>query len=115
MAVTEEFIAQLRMIAGPQGVLTRTELAARDPGVDPHNLGADLLVRPASTEEGSRVLACCQAARVGVVPQGGRTGLSGGAVSRAGEVIVSLERLNKVESLDPISRTAVLGAGVTLT
>jgi FAD/FMN-containing dehydrogenase len=48
------------------------------------------------------------------VPQGGRTGISGGAVSHAGEIILSLERLNAIESLDPISRTAVLQAGVTL-
>jgi FAD/FMN-containing dehydrogenase len=115
MALPAEFVEKIRQIVGSQGVLGRAELAARDPGVDPHNLGADLLIRPASTAEVSRVLACCQAARIGAVPQGGRTGLSGGAVTHPGEVIVSLERLNRIEMLDPVSRTALLGAGVTLT
>jgi len=115
MALPAEIVEEIRQIVGSQGMLGRTELAARDPGVDPHNLGADLLIRPTSTTEVSRVLARCQAARIGVVPQGGRTGLSGGAVTHAGEVILSLERLNRIESLDPISRAAVLGAGVTLT
>jgi len=63
----------------------------------------------------SQVLAHCQTARIGVVPQGGRTGLAGGAATHPGEVIVSLERFNRIDSLDPISRTVVLGAGVTLT
>jgi FAD/FMN-containing dehydrogenase len=114
MALPADIVDEIRQIVGSHGVLGRDELAARDPGVDAHNLGADLLIRPASTAELSRVLARCQAARIGVVPQGGRTGLSGGAVTRAGEVIISLERLNCIESLDPISRTALVGAGVTL-
>jgi FAD/FMN-containing dehydrogenase len=115
MTLPAGIVEEIRRIVGPEGVLGRAELGARDPGVDPHNLGADLLIRPATTGDVSRVLACCHAARIGVVPQGGRTGLSGGAVTHAGEVIVSLERLNRIESLDPISRTVVLGAGVTLT
>ena len=72
------------------------------------------MVRPATTDQLSRVLAVCHEARVAVVPQGGRTGLAGGAVSRPGQLIVSLERMNRIEALDPVSRTAVVEAGVTL-
>jgi FAD/FMN-containing dehydrogenase len=114
MPLPAEHVAALTGIVGPGAVRDRAELAARDPGVDPRNFGADLMLRPASTAEVSRLLAYCNAARIGVVPQGGRTGLAGGAESRAGEVIVALDRLDRIESLDPVSRTAVAGAGVTL-
>jgi len=114
MSLPAEHVAALTRIVGPQAVRDRAELAARDPGVDPRNFGAGLMLRPASTAEVSQVLAYCNAARIGVVPQGGRTGLCGGAESRAGEVIVALDRLNRIESVDAVSRTAVAGAGVTL-
>ncbi len=114
MALPAEHVAALTGIVGPEAVRDRAELASRDPGIDPRNFGADLMLRPASTAEVSRVLAYCNATRIGVVPQGGRTGLSGGAESRAGEVIVALDRFDRIESLDAVSRTAVAGAGVTL-
>jgi FAD/FMN-containing dehydrogenase len=114
MPLTAAQVAALTAIVGAGAVRTAAELAARDPGVDPRNFGADLMLRPADAAEVGRVLAYCNAARIGVVPQGGRTGLSGGAESHAGEVIVALERLDRIESLDPVSRTAVVGAGVTL-
>ena len=72
------------------------------------------MVRPAATDEVARVLAYCNSVRLGVVPQGGRTGLAGGAESREGEIVLALDRFDRIESLDPVSRTAVAGAGVTL-
>jgi FAD/FMN-containing dehydrogenase len=114
MALPAEAIAALVAIVGRQAARVAGELAAVDPGVDAHNLGADLMLRPADTAELSRVLRYCDAARIPVVPQGGRSGISGGAVSQPGQVIVSLERINRIESFDPVSRTAVVGAGVTL-
>ncbi len=114
MAVRTDHIAALVEIVGRDHALTERDLATRDPGIDPHNLGADLLVRPKTTAEVADVLRVCHDAHIGVVPQGGRTGISGGAVSQAGEIILSLERMNAIESLDPISRCAVVQAGVTL-
>ncbi len=114
MSISTDHIAALVEIVGRDHALTARDLATRDPGIDPHNFGADLLVRPKTTAEVADVLRLCHTARIGVVPQGGRTGISGGAVSHAGEIILSLERLNAIESLDPISRTAVVQAGVTL-
>ena len=63
------------------------------------NLGAGLLARPATPGEVARVLALCARYHVGVVPQGGRTGLAGGAVSQPGELILSLERMNRIEAV----------------
>jgi FAD/FMN-containing dehydrogenase len=114
MTLPAKHVAALTAIVGPAGVRTAADLAARDPGVDPRNFGAALMLRPATTAEVASVLAYCNRARLGVVPQGGRTGLSGGAESGGGEVIVSLDRFDRIELLDPVSRTAVAGAGVTL-
>ena len=107
-------IAGLTDIVGRAAVRLAADLRSRDPGIDPENFGANLMVRPAHTLELSRVLAYCHAAHIAVVPQGGRTGLAGGAVSRPGQVIVSLDRMSRIEALDPVSRTVLVGAGVTL-
>jgi FAD/FMN-containing dehydrogenase len=114
MHLSTEHAVNLKAIVGPEAVRTAQDLATRDAGVDPANFGASLMIRPGTTDEVARVLAYCNAARIGVVPQGGRTGLSGGAESHEGELIVALDRLNRIESLDPLSRTVVAGAGVTL-
>ncbi len=114
MTLPAEQLAALTAIVGSAAVRTAAELAGRDPGVDPRNFGAALMLRPANTAEVSRVLAYCHAARIGVVPQGGRTGLSGGAESAPEQVILSLDRFDRIETLDAVSRTAVAGAGVTL-
>ncbi len=114
MPISAEHAANLQALVAPGAVRTAQDLAARDPGVDPRNFAAGFMVRPGTTAEVARVLAYCNSARLGVVPQGGRTGLSGGAESHDGEVIVALDRLDRIESLDPVSRTAVAGAGVTL-
>jgi len=114
MTLRAEHVAALSAIVGPSAVRLAADLAARDPGIDPRNFGAALMLRPATTAEVGRVLAYCNQAHIGVVPQGGRTGLSGGAESAPDQVIVSLDRFDRIESLDPVSRTAVAGAGVTL-
>ena len=114
MPLLADHAAALIDLVGRDAARRAGELASLDPGVDPHNLGAHLMLRPATTAEVARVLAYCNAASIGVVPQGGRTGLAGGAVSHAGAVILSLDRLNRIESFDAVSRVAVVGAGVTL-
>ena len=48
---------------------------------------------------------------IALVPSGGRTGLSGGAVAGAGEVVVSFDRMNDIRDFDPVSRTVVAEAG----
>jgi len=62
------------------------------------------------------VVGACSAAGVPMVPQGGNTGLCGGATPDAsGEaVIIALGRLNKVRGADPLNRTLTVEAGCTL-
>jgi FAD/FMN-containing dehydrogenase len=73
-----------------------------------------VVLRPADTEEVAKVLAICSRFRVGVVPQGGNTGLVGGSVPRNGEVVLSLGRLDSVLSCDATQALIVTGAGTTL-
>ena len=70
------------------------------------------IVFPRSTAEVSRFLAYCQENSVRVVPSGGRTGLSGGAVASHGEVVLSLTKMNQIGKLDPLAHTLEVQAGV---
>jgi len=72
------------------------------------------LVRPRSTDAVAAVLRVCSEFRVPVVPQGGLTGMAGGAVPVAGAIALSLGRMNAVESLDTAASTITVQAGATL-
>ncbi|WP_045760633.1 FAD-binding oxidoreductase [Xanthomonas albilineans] len=69
---------------------------------------------PATVEEVQAVLRWANAHAVAVVPSGGRTGLSGGAVAAHGELVLSLERMNKMLAFDPVDRTLTVQAGMPL-
>jgi FAD/FMN-containing dehydrogenase len=74
------------------------------------------VVRPADTRSVAAVVALCREHEVAVVPQGGHTGLVGGATpSPAGdELVVSLERMDRVRSADPANFSIVVEAGCVL-
>jgi len=71
---------------------------------------------PASTDEVAQVVGLCHAHGVSIVPQGGNTGLCGGATPRTGDrsVIVGLRRLNRIRRLDVLDQTITVEAGCTL-
>lgn len=71
---------------------------------------------PASAEEVAVILRACGAARVGVVPWGGGTGLVGAQVMTEGPLplILSLERMNRVRGVYPEENVALVEAGVIL-
>ena len=72
------------------------------------------VVRPASTPEVAEILRACADAGVGVVPQGGNTGLVGGSVPRGGEVVLSTLRMNRIEAVDRGAGEVTVEAGATL-
>jgi FAD/FMN-containing dehydrogenase len=47
-----------------------------------------------------------------IVPSGGRTGLSGGAVAKDGEIVVAMDRFNEVVNFNPVDRSVTVGAGM---
>jgi FAD/FMN-containing dehydrogenase len=69
---------------------------------------------PGSTEEVAAVVRACVAAGVAVVPQGGNTGLCGGATPTRGEVVVSLRRMNRIRAIDADNNSITVEAGCTL-
>ncbi|MGF1622577.1 MAG: FAD-binding oxidoreductase, partial [Rhodomicrobiaceae bacterium] len=66
-----------------------------------------LVLKPASTEDVSRILALASETGAAIVPQGGNTGLVGGQISHNGEIVISLERLNRIRSVDPHGNTLI--------
>ena len=69
---------------------------------------------PRSVEQVSAILKICDAHRQIVVPQGGLTGLAGGATPVGRCLLLSLERMARVVELDPAAATLTVEAGVTL-
>jgi FAD/FMN-containing dehydrogenase len=72
---------------------------------------ASAVIFPESTEEVSKVLALAHQHAIPVVPSGGRTGLSGGAVATWGEVVVSTVRMNRIGQVHPGSMSLQVEAG----
>jgi FAD/FMN-containing dehydrogenase len=116
------FIDALRTVLGDAHVLT--EAIAMAPYVNDwrgrYQGRALAVVRPGSAEEVAAVVRLCGEHGVAVVPQGGNTGLCGGATPcgaasfPAGEVVVSLGRLNRVRAVDLANNTITVEAGCTL-
>ena len=109
---------RIREVVGTVGVVSDAS-AVEKYLIDERHLyrgAAALVTRPGSVVEISRVLEICNAARLGVVPQGGNTGYCGGAtpMSATDQILVSLERLNEVRRIDPIGFTMTAEAGVVL-
>jgi FAD/FMN-containing dehydrogenase len=80
--------------------------------IDPHRPLA--VLRPRTIRDVSAALQVCNRAGIAVVPQGGLTGLAGGATPRAGQVVLSLERLRGVEEIDRDNATMTVLAGTPL-
>jgi FAD/FMN-containing dehydrogenase len=109
-------LGALRAALGEESVRTGEQIGERAmtdwTRHDPTRPAALLL--PRSTEEVACALAICHAAHQPVVPQGGMTGLAGGAIARAADIALSLERLSGVEEVDTASATLTVRAGTTL-
>jgi len=75
---------------------------------------AKLVLKPGSTEEVSKILKYCNDNMLAVVPQGGNTGLVGGSVPVFDEIIINLQRIDKIRSFDDVSGILVADAGVIL-
>ncbi len=74
------------------------------------------VVRPGSTAEVAAVVRACHQAGVAVVPQGGNTGLAGGAVpdESGTQILLSFARMNRIRRLDPIAQYVEAEAGAIL-
>ncbi len=75
-----------------------------------------LVLRPGSTEEVAAIVRLAHATGTALVPQGGNTGLVGGQIPApgSGEIVVSLERMNRLRAIDALDNSMVVEAGMPL-
>ena len=113
---TLSIVSELAEIVGPANVLTDLDMTV---GYVTDWTGhwrghTEAVVRPGSTAEVSAVLATCHRLGIRIVPQGGNTGLVGGSIPMEGEIVLSTQRLTRIERVDVVDRTLAAGAGVTV-
>src|SRR5580658_1728347 len=73
-----------------------------------------VVLRPSTVDEVSQVLKLANDTATPIVPQGGNTGLVGGQIPLHNEIVLSLNRLDRIREVDPTSNTLTCEAGVTL-
>ena len=111
-------LAALKAIVGPKGW-------SDDPAtiapllVEPRGLykgAAPLVLRPETTEQVAAIVKACRDSGQPLVPQGGNTGLCGGASPNAdgSQILLSLGRMNKIRALDALDYTITVEAGCVL-
>jgi FAD/FMN-containing dehydrogenase len=107
---------ELADIVGPQHVLIDADLRAsyEVDWTGRFRGSCRCVVRPASTEQVVGVVRCCAAAGASITVQGGNTGLVGGAVPSAGDVLIDTRRLNTVGEYNAATQQIRVGAGATL-
>jgi FAD/FMN-containing dehydrogenase len=111
-------LAGLRKIVGEKGFIDHPE--AMEPYLreerGTYHGAAKAVLRPASTAEVAAIVKLCAAAKLPVFPQGGNTGLSGGAVpwEDGNGIVLSLTRMNRVRDVDPIDYSITVEAGCVL-
>jgi glycolate oxidase len=109
-----DYLEQFRNIVGASYVFIDEEVLnqyASDETEDLHFL-PDIVIKPASAEEISRILKLCNEYRIPVTPRGAGTGLSGGALPNLGGVLLSIERLNKIIAIDERNLQVITEPGV---
>ncbi len=107
-------------IVGPTGI--ETDAAALEPVLTEWRglyMGrTPALLAPATPAEAAEILAICQSEHIGVVPQGGNTGLVGGAIpastAERPEIVLSARRMTAIRELDPANYTITVEAGCLL-
>lgn len=114
--VTKDDVAFLRGLLGAKSVMTDTNrLESYNVDWTKRYAGySKLALFPSETEQVSAIMQYCTKRRLAVVPQGGNTGLVGGGVPVFDEVIISLSKMNRIQSFDELSGILITQAGVTL-
>ncbi|MBB3859059.1 FAD/FMN-containing dehydrogenase [Novosphingobium hassiacum] len=116
--MTSAFLEAAARLLGPKGLTTDSHALA--PWLTDwrgrYTGKALALASPASTAEVSALVRLCAEHQVPIVPQGGNSGMSGGATpfDSGTELLLSLRRMNAISSLDRAAQTVVCEAGVIL-
>lgn len=112
--VTSSLLQELHSIVGENRVRTDSEALAQY-GTDwttAYEPSPCAVVFPGCIQEVQAIVALARREKLAIVPSGGRTGLSGGAVATNGELVLALDRMNVIADFNPVDRTVSCGAGV---
>lgn len=112
--LSPELLASLGALVDDKGLRTDAE-SRQSYGRDwtrVHEPNPVAVVLPATIEQVQAVVRWAAEHQIALVPSGGRSGLSAGAVACKGEVVLSLDRINHIADFDPTDRTLRCGAGV---
>ena len=107
-------IESFKTIVGESFVFVDEEVLshyAHDETEDLHFL-PDIVIKPSTAQEISAILKICNEFKIPVTPRGGGTGLSGGALPHKGGVVLSVERMNKILSIDERNLQVITEPGV---
>jgi FAD/FMN-containing dehydrogenase len=115
-AVSPDLLSQFAKIVGEKFAIT--DPAMQEPYLremrDLYHGRTPMVLRPGSVAEVSAILRLANETRTAIVPQGGNTGLVGGQIPHHGEIVLSLNRLDKIREVDATSNTIIAEAGVSL-
>lgn len=111
-----DIIQELRNAVGQDIVLTGEDVRERHYHIwhMGEGLSAKAVVLPKTTEQVAAICKICQMHKQEVIVFGGLTNLVGSTETKGHEVIISMERMNSIEEVDPISRTMTVQSGVIL-
>lgn len=114
MSLPSGLIEQLRKVLSADGLLTASEDVApyECDALSAYRRRPSAVALPRTEEEIAAVLRLCRLNEVPVVARGHGTGLSGGALPIEDALLLSLARLNRILSIDPLARTARVQPGV---
>lgn len=111
----KKIVEALREVVGVDAVLDAAATAERASSYwDQSPMRAAALVRPRTTADVAAVLKLCHARGQVVVTHGGLTGCVQGATTNQDSVVLSMEKMNSIEEIDLVGRTATVQAGVVL-
>jgi len=108
------FITQLRRLLPEHCVLNEREdlLPFESDGLAAYRNTPDVVVLPENEAQVTAILQLCHRHKVAVVARGAGTGLAAGALPVDGAVLLVLAKLNRIKTIDPLARTAVVEPGV---
>jgi FAD/FMN-containing dehydrogenase len=110
------FLDQIEMILGKENILTGGRVAERSHHI--WCLGQPLqalaVVFPRSTQEVSEIMTVCKEHQQPVVVHGGMTNMVGSTETKGNELVISMEKMNKILEIDTVSMTVLVEAGVII-
>lgn len=112
--VTSSLLQELHLIVGENRVRTDDDALVQygkdwTAAYEPRPCA---IIFPGCIEEVQAIVRLAKREQLAIVPSGGRTGLSGGAVAAKGELVLALDRMNAISDFNPVDRTVNCGGGV---